>query len=133
MDEKEFTAYLLRTKEISDNKLFKEEELVEFLDKLSYGYENKIVGPDGDDVENGLTKYLVDKFNSEFNLTNKFLQESLNYFINSISPSNLNNVSVIKDTSMLIVVMSTLVKDFDKEEALNRLKEVSMNCGILIV
>ena len=133
MDEKEFTAYLLRTKEISDNKLFKEEELVEFLDKLSYGYENKIVGPDGDDVENGLTKYLVDKFNSEFNLTNKFLQESLNYFINSISPSNLNNVSVIKDTSMLIVVMSTLVKDFDKEEALNRLKEVSMSCGILIV
>lgn len=133
MDEKEFTAYLLRTKEISDNKLFKEEELVEFLDKLSYGYENKIVGPDGDDVENGLTKYLVDKFNSEFNLTNKFLQESLNYFINSISPSNLNNVSVIKDTSMLIVVMSTLVKDFDKEEAMDRLKKVSMNCGILIV
>lgn len=133
MDEKEFTAYLLRTKENSDNKLFKEEDLVEFLDKLSYGYENKIVGPDGDDVENGLVKYLVDKFNSEFDLTNKFLQESLNYFINSISPSNLNNVSVIKDTSMLIVVMSTLVKDFDKEEALNRLKEVSMNCGILIV
>ena len=133
MDEKEFTAYLLRTKEISDNKLFKEEELVEFLDKLSYGYENKIVGPDGDDVETGLTKYLVDKFNSEFDLTNKFLQESLNYFINSISPSNFNNVSIIKDTSMLIVVMSTLVKDFDKEEALNRLKEVSMNCGILIV
>lgn len=133
MDEKEFTAYLLRTKENSDNKLFKEEDLVEFLDKLSYGYENKIVGPDGDDVENGLTKYLVDKFNSEFDLTNKFLQESLNYFINSISPSNFNNVSIIKDTSMLIVVMSTLVKDFDKEEALNRLKEVSMNCGILIV
>jgi len=133
MDEKEFTAYLLRTKEISDNSLFKEEELVEFLDKLSYGYENKIVGPDGDDVENGLTKYLVNKFNSEFNLTNKFLQESLNYFINSISPSNLNNVSVIKDTSMLIVVMSTLVEGFDKEEALNRLKKVSMNCGILIV
>lgn len=133
MDEKEFTAYLLRTKENSYNKLFKEEDLVEFLDKLSYGYENKIVGPDGDDVENGLTKYLVDKFNSEFDLTNKFLQESLNYFINSISPSNFNNVSIIKDTSMLIVVMSTLVKDFDKEEALNRLKEVSMNCGILIV
>lgn len=43
MDEKEFTAYLLRTKENSDNKLFKEEDLVEFLDKLSYGYENKIV------------------------------------------------------------------------------------------
>lgn len=133
MDEKEFTAYLLRTKENSDNKLFKEEDLVEFLDKLSYGYENKIVGPEGDDVENGLAKYLVGKFNSESDLTNKFLQESLNYFINSISPSNFNNVSIIKDTSMLIVVMSTLVKDFDKEEALNRLKEVSMNCGILIV
>jgi hypothetical protein len=135
MEVKEITDYLLLMKENADKDTIKQEDLPEFLNKMAEAYENKLIGPDGDDVENGLVKYLFSKLNSKFDLTNNFLQFCLDFYIDSITPNNPSgdNIIKIKESVELILVMSKSLEGFSKETALNRLRMSSMRCGIMLV
>ena len=135
MEAQEFTAELLSLKDIFETKQTTFEDSFKLIELMKVGVVNDWLGEKGDEVENSLVNYLLEKFDTQYDTSKVYLLTYFSYLLSTLTPDKYLGIlkSIVGEVAEVIKIVCNRFSQSYKMPLLEKLILKASSCGVGVI
>lgn len=135
MEAQEFTAELLSLKDKFEAKQTTFEDSFKLIELMKVGVVNNWLGEKGDEVENSLVNYLLEKFDTQYDTSKVYLLTYFSYLLSTLTPDKDLGIlkSIVGEVAGVIKIVCNRFSQSYKMPLLEKLIVKASSCGVGVI
>lgn len=135
MEAQEFTAELLSLKDKFETKQTTFEDSFKLIELMKVGVVNDWLGEKGDEVENSLVNYLLEKFDTQYDTSKVYLLTYFSYLLSTLTPDKDLGIlkSIVGEVAEVIKIVCNRFSQSYKMHLLEKLIVKASSCGVGVI
>lgn len=135
MEAQEFTAELLSLKDKFEQKQTTFEDSFKLIELMKVGVVNNWLGEKGDEVENSLVNYLLEKFDTQYDTSKVYLLTYFSYLLSTLTPDKDLGIlkSIVGEVAEVIKIVCNRFSQSYKMPLLEKLILKASSCGVGVI
>ena len=135
MEAQEFTAELLSLKDKFETKQTTYEDSFKLIELMKVGVVNDWLGEKGDEVENSLVNYLLEKFDTQYDTSKVYLLTYFSYLLSTLTPDKDLGIlkAIVGEVAEVIKIVCNRFSQSYKMPLLEKLIVKASSCGVGVI
>lgn len=135
MEAQEFTAELLSLKDKFEANQTTFEDSFKLIELMKVGVVNDWLGEKGDEVENSLVNYLLEKFDNQYDTSKVYLLTYFSYLLSTLTPDKDLGIlkSIVGEVAEVIKIVCNRFSQSYKMPLLEKLIVKASSCGVGVI
>ena len=135
MEAQEFTDELLSLKDKFEQKQTTFEDSFKLIELMKIGVVNNWLGEKGDEVENSLVNYLLEKFDTQYDTSKVYLLTYFSYLLSTLTTDKDLGIlkTTVGDASGVIKIVCERFSHSYKMPLLEKLIFKAYSCGLSVI
>lgn len=135
MEAQEFTAELLSLKDKFETKQTTFEDSFKLIGLMKEGVVNDWLGEKGDEVENSLVNYLLEKFDNQYDTSKVYLLTYFSYLLSTLTPDKDLGIlkAIVGEVAEVIKIVCNRFSQSYKMPLLEKLILKASSCGVGVI